>query len=157
MAADRHDELRVERFVGAPPEAVWAAWTTETGLAGWWWAGWDDTTYDVDLRIGCRYRIASASGGVAVSGEFTDLDPPRRLEMTWLWEDDDGTGPVEHVVVEFAEDTSGTMVTVLHKGPWSTPDPATAYQQGWDHVLDRLASLWRESDTLSPADETLDR
>lgn len=138
---DPIDQLRVDRSIAAPPSRVWDAWTTEAGLARWWWSGWDDTTYAVDARVGGSYRITAPAAGIAVSGRYVALEPPHRIEMTWVWSDDDGDGPVERVVVDLVADGDGTRVTVLHTGPWSTPEPAANYTEGWDHVLDRLAGV----------------
>lgn len=141
MSVDEHDRLDVERYVAAPPEAVWTAWTTESGLARWWWAGWDDTTHHVDLRVGGDYRFTAPAAGIAVRGNYLAIDAPRRLEMTWVWiDDDEGEGPVETVVVELDPSGDGTRVRVHHRGPWTTDEPSERYRQGWDHVLDRLAA-----------------
>lgn len=135
------DDLHVSHRVAAPPEAVWDAWTTASGLARWWWSGWADTRYDVDARVGGRYRITAPAAGISVAGEYLALDPPRRIEMTWVWSDDDGDGPIEHVVVELLPGSPGTIVEVHHRGPWATPEPSENYRQGWEHVLGRLAEV----------------
>ena len=140
MATDRLDQLTIERLIDAPIDSVWRAWTTEAGLATWWWAGWNDTTYDVDLRVGGTYRISAPSVGISVSGEFIDVSPPHHLHMTWIWEDDDGTGQTEHVTVNLDEHESRTNVKVHHSGPWTTTEPASNYRQGWNHVLDALST-----------------
>lgn len=132
------DRLEVDRIVGASPQAVFDAWTTELGLARWWWSGWDDTTYTVDARVGGTYRIAASGAGIAVSGRYVALDCPHRIEMTWVWSDEDGEGPVEHVVVEFVAEGDATRVRVRHTGPWTTTVSAANYLQGWEHVLGRL-------------------
>lgn len=140
MVADRDDQLAVRQVVHAPVEAVWKAWTTAAGLATWWWSGWDDTTYDVDFRVGGAYRIAVPSAGIAVSGEYLDVREPEHIAMSWIWEDDDGTGPVERVEVDVSRDGVTTVVDVRHTGPWTTPEPAANYEQGWRHVLGVLAA-----------------
>lgn len=140
MAADHHGQLVVRQVVHAPPAIVWRAWTTAEGLATWWWASSGDTTYEVDARVGGAYRISLASAGIAVSGEYLVLDAPHRLEMSWVWEDGDGAGPVERVEVSFDGDESATSVSVRHTGPWSSPEPAANYRQGWQHVLGALAT-----------------
>jgi uncharacterized protein YndB with AHSA1/START domain len=132
-------ELRIDRLIASTAKAVWDAWTTEAGLARWWWAGWDDTVYEVDLRVGGSYRITAPTAGIAVGGEYLELDPLRRISMTWVWSDADGVGPVEHVVVELQPDGSSTNVRVHHTGPWTSAETASNYLEGWHHVLDRLA------------------
>lgn len=139
MSADRFGELVVERMIEAPVDAVWEAWTTASGLATWWWTGWEDTSFEIDLRIGGRYRITAPSVGVGVSGEFVELAPPHHLVMTWVWEDADGNGPVERVTVDLTDDGAFTVVRVHHSGPWATAESAADYEQGWNHVLAALA------------------
>ena len=60
------DALRLDRTIEAAPETVWAAWTTPSGLAAWWWDHWPSTTYAVDARVGGRYRIEAPEAGVGV-------------------------------------------------------------------------------------------
>lgn len=131
--------LCIERFVDAPPTSVWQAWTTEEGLARWWWAGWSDTTHRVDLRVGGGYRFASPTAGIAVHGEYLLVEPPQRIEMTWIWSDDGEPGPTEHVSVELEPNGAGTTVRVRHTGPWTSASAADDYRDGWHHVLARLA------------------
>ena len=61
--------------------------------------------------------------------------------MTWFWSDDGGDGPQEQVVVEFTPDGDATTVVITHTGPWSTPEPAANYEQGWNDVLAALAAV----------------
>lgn len=137
---DRFDELVVSRTIRAPRAAVWAAFTTEAGLATWWWSGWPDTTYDVDLRLGGRYRIEAPSVGIAVSGSYLVIEAPRRLQMSWCWEDDGEPGPSERVEIVFEEIGASTALRVRHEGPWTSPGPSANYELGWNDVLDVLES-----------------
>lgn len=128
-------EITVSQEVPAPIEDVFAAWTDAERLATWWWPMWPDTSYDVDARAGGAYAIRSATGGVGVHGVFVTIDPPRRLELTWVWEDDGVDGPEERVLVELAPQGAGTLVSVRH-----TTEAAGAedFRQGWTHCLARL-------------------
>lgn len=133
-----HDRLHVERVIAAPIEDVWEAWTTAEGLRRWWWAGRQDTTYEVDLSVGGTYSIAAPSAGIAVSGSYLAIDPPNTFEATWVWTDDDGDGPAERIAVSLEPTDGGTVVRVVHTGPWTTEQPADQYRLGWNHVLDEL-------------------
>ena len=135
-------ELSMTRTFAAPPQRLWEAWTTPSGLATWWWARWPNTTYDVDLRVGGRYRIADPDAGIAVHGEYLEIEPTDRLTFSWVWVDDDGDGPLEQVAVTFTAAGSGTRVDLVHTGPWTSIEPVESYRQGWDAVFSSLAALF---------------
>jgi uncharacterized protein YndB with AHSA1/START domain len=134
--------LRIERIVPAPPERVWSAWTTAEGLASWWWSFLDGTTYAVDARVGGSYRIDSPKAGIGVHGEYLSLDAPHRFTATWIWVDDGTDGEVETISVSLAEHPSGTKLTIVHEGPWTTREPMDAYEQGWQDTLSQLDSAF---------------
>ncbi len=130
--------ITITRTVAATPERVFAAWTDAEQLAAWWWPQLDGTTYDVDARLGGRFRIHSPGIGATVTGSYTDVDPPRRLGFTWSWEDagEPETVVEDTVVVTFEPDDGGTRVTVAHTSVAHVPDGGA--QQGWNDVMDRL-------------------
>jgi uncharacterized protein YndB with AHSA1/START domain len=127
--------LVITQHVPAAPERVWAAWTEPQRLASWWWPMFADTAYALDVRPGGEYRIASASAGFGVHGTVVAVEEPRRLELTWVWEDAGTHGPEEQVVVEIAADGDGTLVTVRHA---TEAAGAADFRQGWTDCLGRL-------------------
>jgi uncharacterized protein YndB with AHSA1/START domain len=131
--------ITVSRTVPAPPARVFAAWTDVDRLATWWWPQLAGTTYAVDARVGGRFRIESPVIGATVTGTYTEVDPPRLLAFTWVWQDE-GEPPSSEdtVVVTFVADEAGTHVTVAHTSAEHVPDGGA--QQGWHDVLDRLAA-----------------
>lgn len=134
----RTDRLELDRTFPGAPEELWAAWTTEDGLAGWWWHTWPDTHYRVDGRIGGTYRIEAAANGIAVSGEYLTWNPFTDLEFSWIWTEDGADDPPERVRVTFTRNGDGTRVHLVHTGPWTTSESAENYRQGWTFVLDAL-------------------
>ena len=132
------DELVITQHVAAPVEEVWAAWTSAEGWARWWWPQWADTEYVVDARPGGTYLAHSVEGDARVTGEFTTVEAPHLLEMTWRWGE-----PVEDTVrVELTDSpgddgTPGTLVTVRHR---TDPAGMDNYRMGWEFVLGNLAS-----------------
>src|SRR4051794_27315130 len=85
--------LRIERTFRAPAQKVFEAWTSEEVMRRWWHAEreWETPEASVDLRVGGAVRVvmrnprtgAEYGGG----GRYTEIDPPRRLAFTWLWDD----------------------------------------------------------------------
>jgi uncharacterized protein YndB with AHSA1/START domain len=128
-------ELLIERMIPAAPQRVWTAFTTAEGLAAWMWPGSWQTTAEVDLRVGGRYRIASSEKGLVIVGEFVSLDEPARLVQTWHWE---GDGEETLVTVTFEPSGEGTALSILHERFGSAED-RDRHIQGWNDCLDRLA------------------
>lgn len=127
-------ELVLTQQVAAPVDQVWTSWTSAEGWARWWWPQWTDTEYVVDARPGGTYLARSAGGDAGVSGEFTRIEAPHVLEMTWRW---DGEEVVDAVRVELAESDGGTLVTVRHR---TGSEGVENYRMGWEFVLANLAS-----------------
>jgi uncharacterized protein YndB with AHSA1/START domain len=140
--------ITISRTVSASPERAFAAWTDVAQLAAWWWPQLAGTTYDVDARPGGRYRITSPAIGATVWGEYTEVDPPRRLVFTWNWQDDGEPDSVEDtVVVTFEPEDDATVITVAHTSTAHVPEGGA--EQGWNDVLDRLVRLHEDQSTSS--------
>jgi uncharacterized protein YndB with AHSA1/START domain len=141
--------ITISRTVSASADRVFQAWTDVAELAAWWWPQLAGTTYDVDARPGGRFRISSPAIGATVSGVYTEVDRPRRLAFTWIWEDDGQPDPAveDAVVVTFEPDEEGTLVTVAHTSTAHVPDGGA--EQGWNDVLDRLVRLCADGQSTS--------
>jgi uncharacterized protein YndB with AHSA1/START domain len=125
--------VRVEWTFRAPARAVFEAWTSEEVLRRWWHAeeGWETPSAELDLRIGGAIRVIMRDpergkdyGG---GGEFTVIDPPRRLAFTWTWDDEPSTRQL--IEVEFTDHGDHTTVVLRNSGvPDDTKDD---YLDGW--------------------------
>jgi uncharacterized protein YndB with AHSA1/START domain len=133
--------LEVEQQMPGPLEQIYAAWTSATEMARWWWPHIADARYRIDPRPGGSYRMESEAAGIAVEGEYVSLDPPREIVMTWRWLSD-GVGDVEETVrIEFRPNDEGTAVTVIHELDEVAGD-GDGLRLGWADVLARLARLF---------------
>jgi uncharacterized protein YndB with AHSA1/START domain len=133
--------VRSERTFQAPAREVFEAWTSVEVLKRWWHASpdWETPHAEVDLRIGGTIRVtmrnpadgATYGGG----GEFTVIDPPRRLAFTWTW-DDDALSRRQLIEVEFIDRGDQTTVVMTHSG---VPESEKGdYSMGWDNSFDNL-------------------
>ncbi len=100
-----------------------------------------------DPRPGGHYRVDVVPGNTA-SGEFVELDPPRRLVFTWGWEPG-GEGAVPPgsttVEIELVPGADGTTLRFSHRG-LPTAKAAESHAHGWDHYLERLAVAAADGD-----------
>src|SRR5262245_14547374 len=103
---------------------------------------WMGQAATFDLRRGGRYRLQVIPGHVA-SGEFVEIDAPRRLVYTWGWETKEriAVPPGSTTVVfELLPHGEGTLLRFSHRDLPSA-EASASHAHGWDHYLERLASV----------------
>lgn len=132
--------IRIERTFHARAQAVFEAWTSVDVLRRWWHAehDWETPHAELDLRVGGAIRITMRDphlgqdhGG---AGEFTEIDPPRRLAFTWTWDDDPSTRQL--IEVEFIDHGERTTVVLTNSGiPAQAKDDHVI---GWQSSFDNL-------------------
>jgi uncharacterized protein YndB with AHSA1/START domain len=139
--AERHEfELRIERTFDASAEEVFDAWTNPEVLRRWFHSGpdWNTSTAEVDLRIGGKVRVAMREpDGTehAMGGEYTLIDRPRRLAMTWTF--DDWPEKQQMIELEFTERDGRTTVVMINSGI-ATEQQRDDQQGGWKGCFDSL-------------------
>jgi uncharacterized protein YndB with AHSA1/START domain len=130
------ERVSVEREIeiAASPETVWELLTVPGEATRWM-----GRAATFDLRPGGAYRVAVLPGSMA-SGEFVEIDPPRRLVYTWGWEDDASPVPPGSSTVEFelVPHGEGTLLRLRHHD-LPGAGAAASHRRGWDHYLPRLA------------------
>ena len=135
--------LTIVRRIKAGPDAVFAAFADPANIALWW--GPDSGLVldaEVDARIGGRFHVrfrmedGSEHGS---AGTFEQLDPPRRLVMSWAWDTEPGV--VSRVEVDLRAIDSGTELTFTHA---LLPDAASrdSHRDGWNGALDKLEAVF---------------
>jgi uncharacterized protein YndB with AHSA1/START domain len=133
------EQTAIEReiAIAASPETVWQFLVDPEKSRTWWGQA------SFDLRPGGALRMEITPRSVA-SGEFVEVDPPRRLVYTWGWESGGGgAGSLvppgsSTVEIELVPTGQGTTLRLVHRG-LPTPEAVTGHGEGWDHYLGRLA------------------
>ncbi|GIJ45158.1 hypothetical protein Val02_20440 [Virgisporangium aliadipatigenens] len=127
-------ELLITRDLAFPVERVWRAFTDPSALAAWFWPQRFAPTAEADVRVGGRYRIDGPAVGMAVSGEYRTVDPPRLLVFTWQW---DGENESTLVTIALTPAQDGTQLTLRHEA-FDSEEARDEHDQGWRDCLDRL-------------------
>jgi uncharacterized protein YndB with AHSA1/START domain len=143
MTEPENYELRIEHTFDASAEEVFDAWTSEEVLRRWFHSGpdWSTSTAEVDLRVGGRIRLAMRQpDGTehAMGGEYTLVDRPHRLAMTWSF--DELPGNQQTVELEFTERDGRTTVVLVNRNI-VTDERRDAQDNGWRGSLDQLERL----------------
>jgi serine/threonine protein kinase len=137
--------IRLEKYVPAPPDRVFAAWIDSAQMADWY-APSDEfgpTVGEVDPRVGGTYRVGMLPPGRAdrrfVSGQYGRVDSPRTLSFTWAWEPPHGADSREtQVTLEFHARGEGTDLVLIHERFRDEAD-RNSHARGWQGCLDRLS------------------
>jgi uncharacterized protein YndB with AHSA1/START domain len=138
--------LRLQRTFAAPAQAVFDAWMSVEVLRQWWPAGpdWEMPMAELDARVGGALRLVMRNpegkefGG---SGEYLEIDPPRRLVFTWTWDSQDPGERRQLVEVEFDDQGDGTTTVVLTNRGLPDKESKRAHRNGWQASFDNLDRL----------------
>ena len=132
--------VRIERTFAARAEDVFDAWTSPEVMRRWFHCAHDWTTpaAEVDLRVGGTIRVVMRKPDgteAAAEGEFTLIDRPHRLVMTWTFADT----PSNEQLIEltFSESEDETTVVMVNSGI-ATEERRRSQDWGWNGCLDQL-------------------
>jgi uncharacterized protein YndB with AHSA1/START domain len=135
--------LRIERTFDAPAEEVFDAWTSPEVMQRWFhcFESWDTPEADVDLRVGGKVRVVmrTAEGRDAgMGGEYQVIDRPRRLVMTWTF--DDYPDNEQLIELTFSESEGSTTVLMVNT-QISNEERRESQDEGWNGCLTELQRL----------------
>lgn len=126
-------EYRTTIDIDADPEVVYEHLVTVDG-----WLAW----------MGHRAQLDPTPGGVfavdvnrsRIRGRYLELDPPRRVVVSWGFAGEAGLPPgSSRVEFELTRTRTGTRLDLVHSGLPDTERPRHA--EGWRHFLGRLRTI----------------
>lgn len=138
--------LRLKRFIKAPPEKIYKAFTDPDVYAAWLPPhGFVGKVHAMDARVGGKYRMsfytANKTWENSFGGTYLELVPNKRIVHTDKFETDDPSMQSEmKVTITLTPQEGGTLVEILHEGIPNTPGTNGA-PYGWAQSLDKLANI----------------
>lgn len=133
-------EIRAHVEIAASPERVFAALASKE-VCDWWVRPgvFNTTEWSGDVRVGGRYRTAGIARGApySIEGEFLEIDPPRKLVMTWHRT---GTPDAPTRITYVLEKLDGGTRLTLHHAGFTSAENLTNVAAGWRTSFDKLAS-----------------
>jgi uncharacterized protein YndB with AHSA1/START domain len=124
-------EHRTSIDIDAPPELVFEFLVTDAGMTSWMgqWASLDPVP-------GGQFAVDIA--GYPARGTFLEVDPPRRVTVSWGFAGSEALPSGSSTVsFELTPISTGTRVEVLHTDLPAEQVPG--HVEGWGHFLPRLA------------------
>ncbi len=142
----QNPSLEIKRFINAPRDRVYNAWTDPAQLKAWF--GPENVqTHDfvADVRVGGKYRwdLTSSEGEkMTAFGEYRELQPGRKIVFTWQWDDDEAwENHVSVVTVELSDCDGGTELRLIHE-QLPSETSRDRHTEGWNSVLDKLEKFF---------------
>lgn len=125
--AEHRSSIEIE----ATPDRVFEYLVTDAGITAWMgdWAR-------VDPVVGGEFSVNIA--GYGARGVFLEVDPPRRVTVSWGFEGNEQLPPGSSTVsFELNPTPGGTRVELIHTD--LPDDDVPGHVDGWEHFLPRLA------------------
>jgi uncharacterized protein YndB with AHSA1/START domain len=140
--------LEIKRFIKAPRERVYAAWTDPAQLKQWFGPENVSTRNLIaDARVGGEFRweLTNSEGEeLTMRGEYRELQPSKKIVFTWHWQDDeDWENHISIVTVELSDRDGGTELRLKHE-QLPTEESREGHTRGWNSALDKLEKFFRE-------------
>jgi uncharacterized protein YndB with AHSA1/START domain len=146
-------------YVRASADRVWQAITDPEFTKRYFFRSAFETT----LQPGASYRMVLPDGDDAVVGTIEEVDPPRKLVMTWrvLYDAAAAAEPPSRVEWHLLEGADGvTKVTTIHRDLGLSPVTSSSVADGWNWVLQSMKTLVETGEPLpgsAPADDLASR
>jgi uncharacterized protein YndB with AHSA1/START domain len=133
MIEDLTGAIEITQRIEASPDVVFAYLTDSHRFGKWMGVG-----AELDARPGGRFRIDVDGVHIAI-GEYQEIDPPRRLVMSWGWEGHATVPPGSTTVeITLTPERGATVLRLRHLG---LPDEGERRQhtEGWRLYSSQLA------------------
>jgi len=132
--------VRIERRFAASAADVFDAWTSPEVMRRWFHCApdWSTPEAEVDLCVGGKVRVLMRrpdGSEAGAQGEYTLIDRPRRLAMTWRFDDDPSNEQL--IELSFSESEGATTVRMVNSRI-SSDQRREAQDWGWHGCLDEL-------------------
>ena len=138
--------VEIKRFIKAPRDRVYAAWTDPAQMRQWFGPENVQTReLVVDARVGGTFRwdlINSDGEKMTMRGEFRELKSNEKVVFSWQWEDDeDWENHISIVTVELDDADGGTELRLTHE-QLPNEESRDGHTRGWNSALDKLEKFF---------------
>jgi uncharacterized protein YndB with AHSA1/START domain len=137
-------------YIRTTPEKLWQA-LTEPEFTRKFWAA---TVQECDWKVGSTWKLVVPDGRVADDGQVVEIDPPRKLVLTWrnhLFPEMTAEG-FSHMTYELEAKGETVKLTVTHTMDRKDSKLVKAVSNGWPHILASLKSLLETGQSLPGTD-----
>jgi uncharacterized protein YndB with AHSA1/START domain len=136
-------------YIRTSPEKLWRALIEPEFTKQYWAQCWQDCEW----KQGAAWKIMKPDGAVADSGEVIEIEPHKRLVLSWRNEFRPELKAEGHSRLTYALEQQGDMVklTLTHEMPHIEPGKSKlidAVSNGWPAILSSLKSMLETGESL---------
>jgi len=133
-------------YIRTTPQKLWEALTKPEFTRQFWY----DSRQDCDWKVGASWRLKTPDGRVADGGEVLEIDPLRRLVLSWRHELVQEMREEGYSRMTYLLEPQGNMVklTVMHEIDRPKAKFIEAVSGGWPIILASLKSLLETGQSL---------
>lgn len=137
-------------YIRTTPEKLWRALIEPEFTRKFWVA----TVQECDWKVGSPWKLVVPDGRVADDGEVVEIDPPRRLVLSWqnhLFPEMTAEG-FSRLTYELEPKGATVKLTLTHTMDKKDSKTIKAVSNGWPHILASLKSLLETGESLEGTD-----
>lgn len=126
-------------YIGAPAARVWDA-LIDRDLTKEYWGHHNRSEWTRGARW--EHVRTTADGKVDIVGTVIEIDPPRRLVVSWVGPSNEGNaGKTSRVTYELTPNGEETLLRVTHSELEPGSEMDASVREGWVAVLSNLKTL----------------
>ena len=132
-------------YIEAPAAKVWAALTQGEHTRLYW-----SRYVQSDWKVGSRVEFLRADKSkLSHDGEVLEIDPPRRLVMTFDVTPEGLKEPPSRVTYELEDLHGATKLTVIHDGFPPESEVLKSISKGWPYILSSLKTYLERGSAMA--------
>jgi uncharacterized protein YndB with AHSA1/START domain len=133
-------------YIRTTPEKLWQALLEPEFTRQYWAETWQESEW----KLGSAWKIMIPDGRVGDNGEVLEIDPPRRLVLSWRNEFMPELKAEGYSKLTYEIEPLGTSVKLTLTHEIDRPDSKLidAVSNGWPHLLASLKSLLETGESL---------
>ena len=134
-------------YIRTTPEKLWHALIDPAFTRQYW----VETHQECDWQVGSQWKLMIPDGRIGDSGEVLEIDPPRKLVLSWRNEfkpelREEGYSQLTYQLEPHGSDS--VKLTVTHEIDRPESKLIDGVSQGWPHLLSSLKSLLETGESL---------
>ncbi len=133
-------------YIRTTPEKLWQALSDPEFTRKYWVETWQESEW----KKGASWKIVGPTGKVADSGVVVEIDPPKKLVLSWKHHLTPGASHEGPTRLTYTLEPEGESVKLIVIHESDVPDSKVigAVSQGWPHILSSLKSMLETGESL---------